>query len=312
MVIFSPDGQYAYICSSFTPQTVVVSTASRRIVARIQQASVFCPNIAASPDGRQVWFTLKDSGRVQVIDARPPFHTITVIKTGPITNHMNFAVTARGQFAYVSVGGLSHVKVFTTNNTPKLIATVPTGDNPHGLWPSGDGKRIYVGLQSGNAVAAIDTLSNQVIANIAIGGQGPMGMVYIPGAVPTGNGTTNLSPQDAEATSALHIKLISASSKTVQSAVVINKQGLIDQLEAGVTGLQPGKTYVIALANSPTGGGALEPVCSFTALSDGSASTTSIGLFRNVLSGGSSVRRYLVVAPFNSDKVGAAIQLQQA
>src|SRR3954469_2572548 len=62
MQIFSPDGKYGYICSSFNPETVVVSVADHAIVARVKQESPFCPNIAATPDGEQVWFTLKDIG----------------------------------------------------------------------------------------------------------------------------------------------------------------------------------------------------------------------------------------------------------
>ena len=48
------------------------------IVGHVPQASPFCPNIAATPDGTQVWFTLKDTGKTQVFDARPPF---TLLKT---------------------------------------------------------------------------------------------------------------------------------------------------------------------------------------------------------------------------------------
>jgi sugar lactone lactonase YvrE len=54
MIIFSPDGKYTYVCSSFTPETVVIDTATYEIVGRIKQVSTFCPNIAASPDGYQV------------------------------------------------------------------------------------------------------------------------------------------------------------------------------------------------------------------------------------------------------------------
>jgi YVTN family beta-propeller protein len=48
MTIFSPDGKYGYVCSSFTPETVVVSIADHQIVGRVPQASPFCPNIAAT------------------------------------------------------------------------------------------------------------------------------------------------------------------------------------------------------------------------------------------------------------------------
>src|SRR5262249_61581704 len=79
MQIFSPDGKYGYICSSFNPETDVVSVADHRIIAKVKQNSPFCPNIAASPDGQQVWFTLKDVGETQVFNAKPPFNLITTI-----------------------------------------------------------------------------------------------------------------------------------------------------------------------------------------------------------------------------------------
>jgi YVTN family beta-propeller protein len=41
MTIFSPDGKYGYICSSFTPETDVVSVADHKIVGRVQQESTF-------------------------------------------------------------------------------------------------------------------------------------------------------------------------------------------------------------------------------------------------------------------------------
>jgi len=58
MQIFSPDGKFGYVCSSFNPETVVVSVADHQVVGHVPQLSPFCPNIAATPDGKQVWLTL--------------------------------------------------------------------------------------------------------------------------------------------------------------------------------------------------------------------------------------------------------------
>src|SRR3984885_14727220 len=136
MTIFSPDGKYGYVCSSFTPETDVITVADHKIVGRVAQTSPFCPNIAATPDGKQVWFTLKDVGKTQVFDARPPFTLRKTLDTGPITNHVNFARTAKGIFAYVTIGGLNQVKVFRTEDFSQ-IATIAVGNLPHGVWPSG-------------------------------------------------------------------------------------------------------------------------------------------------------------------------------
>src|SRR6476646_9626765 len=89
MTIFSPDGKYGYVCSSFTPETAIITVVDHKIVGKVRQASPFCPNIAATPDGSQVWFTLKDIGKAQVFDAQPPFSLLKTLDTGPITNHVN-------------------------------------------------------------------------------------------------------------------------------------------------------------------------------------------------------------------------------
>lgn len=72
------------------------------------------------------------------------------------------------------------------------VATIPVGSLPHGIWPSGDGTRIYVGLENADALAAIDTLTNRVVAQIPIG-QAPQAVAYVPNAVPDGEGTQNLA-----------------------------------------------------------------------------------------------------------------------
>lgn len=311
MTIFSPDGKYGFVCSSFNPETVVVDTKTHEIVGNVKQASPFCPDIAATPDGRQVWFTLKDVGKTQVISAKPPFDTIAVLDTGPITNHVNFARNANGQFAYVTIGGLNELKVFTTENKPSLVATIPTGPLPHGIWPSGDGTRIYAGLENGNAVTAIDTGSNKVVATIQTG-QSPQGMTYIPNAVPTGSGTDNLSPIGASG-DAVHLSLGAVGSPAAQTSVTVNNQGLIDLVQAAVTGLEPKKSYVLALSGEGNGSGSLEPLSQFMTNPAGAAIVVAVGPMRTAVTSGSEAtpRRYLVIAPMTDGKPGTPVQVQR-
>jgi YVTN family beta-propeller protein len=310
MTIFSPDGRYGYVCSSFTPETVVIDTSTYQIVGRVKQASPFSPDIAATPDGKQVWLTLKDTGKTQVFNAQPPFNTIAVLDTGPITNHVNFASNANGQFAYVTIGGLSEVKVFTTTDHPDLVATIPTGDLPHGLWPSGDGTRIYVGLENANAVTAIDTRSNKVVATIG-SGQSPQGMTYIPNAVPSGDGTDNLSPIGASG-DAVHLNLVSVGTGKMQTTVAVNNQGLVDLLEAAVTGLEAKKPYLLGLANNADGSGHLEPLAKFMTNPAGAAIVVTVGPLRRAVQGNEgNQRRFLVIAPMHEEKPGAPVQVQR-
>jgi YVTN family beta-propeller protein len=294
MQIFSPDGSYGYVCSSFTAETVVISVAEHAIVGRVPQASPFCPNIAATPDGRQVWFTLKDVGKTQVFDARPPFTLLATLDTGPITNHVNFARNAKGSFAYVTVGGLNEVKVFRTDDFVQ-VATIPVGQLPHGVWPSGDGTRVYVGLENADALAAIDTLTNTVLATIPIG-QAPQAVVYVPEAVPQGDGEQNLQPLGA-AGEAAHLWLgpMTSGNKRATS-VSLFEQGLTQVLQASVTGLRPKEPYVLALATSPDGQGRLEPLASFRTNPAGAAIVNAVGPIRQIVQGQAGApQRYLVI-----------------
>jgi YVTN family beta-propeller protein len=307
MTIFSPDGTYAYVCSSFTPETVVIATANKQIVGRVKQESPFCPDIAATPDGKQVWFTLKDVGKVMVFNARPPFDVLKVLDTGPITNHVNLARNARGQFAYVTVGGLNLVKVLRTSDFEQ-VATIETGALPHGLWPSGDGTRIYVGLENADAAAAIDTLENKVIATIPVG-QAPQGVAYVPGAVPSGEGLDKLEPSGAAAQST-QLRLSPPGGKPMTQVTLFN-QGLVQVLQAAVTGLEPKQPYVLALATQPDGKGKLEPIASFMTNPAGAAIVNSLGPIRQVVEVSTpETRRYLVIAPGSPDQLGQAVQVQ--
>jgi YVTN family beta-propeller protein len=311
MQIFSPDGKYGYVCSSFTPETVVISVADHQIVGRVAQASPFCPNIAATPDGKQVWFTLKDIGKTVVFDARPPFSVLKTIDTGPITNHVNFARNANGSFAYVTVGALNEVQVFRTDDFSK-VAAIPVGKLPHGVWPSGDGTRIYVGLENEDRLAAIDTLSNKVIATVPIG-QAAQAINYVPNAVPEGAGTQGLQALGL-AGQATHLSLVPAGSAKANQAptsVSLFDQGLTQVLQASVSGLEPKQPYVLALSERADGGGALEPLAAFTTNPAGSAIVNALGPIRQVVQGENKVeRRYLVIVAGTPEKHGAPLQIQ--
>lgn len=311
MQIFSPDGKYGYICSSFNPETDVVAVAEHKIIARVKQESPFCPNIAVTPDGNQVWFTLKDIGRTQVFNAKPPFNPIKTIDTGPITNHVNFAHTAKGAFAYVTIGGLNEVKVFRTDDFSQ-VATIPVGNLPHGIWPSGDGTRIYVGLENADALAAIDTATNSVVANIPIG-QAPQAIAYVPGAAPDPDDRQNLQALGI-AGQVAHLSLASRDSSKdgkAPTSVSLFDQGLIQILQASVTGLQPKQKYVLALAERSDGSGPLQPLAAFMTNPAGSAIVNAAGPIRQIVDPSAVAgKRYLVIASGDAAGPGEAVQIE--
>jgi len=313
MQIFSPDGKYGYVCSSFNPETVVISIAEHMTVGHVRQASPFCPNIAATPDGKQVWFTLKDVGNTQVFDARPPFTLLKTLDTGPITNHVNIAHNANGTFAYVTIGGLNEVKVFRTDNFEQ-VATIPVGNLPHGIWPSGDGTRVYVGLENADGVTAVDTLTNKVIATVPIG-QAPQALTYVPNAVPEGDGTQGLTPLGVAGVAA-HLSLVPATETNkggkAPTSVSLFDQGLSQVLQASVTGLAPKKPYVLALSDNRHGRGKLEALSAFMTNPAGSAIVNAVGPIRQLVRGEAKApRRYLVITAGSADRPGEPAQVQR-
>src|SRR5437016_11283084 len=299
MTMFGPDGKYAFVCSSFTPELAVIDVASHKIVKRSPQESPFSPNIAVSPESDEVWITLKDTGKAQVFSAKPPFAQKALLDTGPITNHVNFANNRNGKFAYVTIGGANEVKAFRRGAAPELVATIPVGDLPHGIWPSGDGSRVYVALENGEHCAAIDTMTNKVIANIPIG-QTTQALVYVPNAVVGGSGSENLIPLGAAANTVhLHLEAGGSALPTPAAWVAVNSLGLLDLVQIAAKGLSPQEQYQIYLAESNQSPfGKLEPLAVLKTNPDGAGIVQAIGPLK-ALAGNdpnsSAPQRFLIV-----------------
>src|SRR6266403_3453833 len=313
MTMFGPDGKYAFVCSSFTPELAVVEVASHKIVKRLVQVSPFSPNIAVTPENDEVWITLKDVGKAQIYSAKPPFAQKAVLDTGPITNHVNFADNHNGKFAYVTIGGANEVKVFRRGATPELVATIPVGELPHGIWPSGDGSRVYVALENGEHCVAIDTLTNKVIATMPIG-QTTQALVYVPNAVPSGSGAENLMPLGAAGNTArLHLEAGGTALPEAQASVAVNSLGLLDLVQIAAKGLAPKESYQVYLAESNQSPfGKLEPLAVLKTNPDGGGIVQAIGPLK-ALAGNdpnsSAPQRFLVVTDL---KDSSQVVLRQA
>jgi YVTN family beta-propeller protein len=302
MTMFGPDGRYAFVCSSFTPELDVIDAASYQVVKRLRQASPFCPNIAVSPENDEVWITLKDVGKVQVYRAKPPFDEKALLDTGPITNHVNLVNNRNGKFAYVTIGGLNAVKVFRRGSVPQLVATIPVGNLPHGIWPSGDGSRIYVALENGVQAAVIDTLTNRVIATVPIG-QTTQALVYVPNAVPNGTGTENLVPLgEAANTANLQLEGVGSTTPRAHGSAAVNSLGLLDLVQIAVEGLTPGAQYQVYLSESNRPPfKTLQPLAVLKTNPDGAGIVQAMGPLKTLLPSagatpGAPLRRFLIVS----------------
>jgi YVTN family beta-propeller protein len=271
MVIFAKDGKLAFVCNSFNPVVEVVDVATKKVTKKIDVVSPFSPFIQLTPDGKEVWLTHKDVGKVTRIDIGA-LQVKEVIETGPITNHLAFARSGDASLAYVTVGGENAVKVFSTEATAALVKTIPVGALPHGIWAADDGSRVYVGLENSDAVDVIDTAKNQVAARVPVG-QAPQALVYVSAAA-AGADSPNLVPRP----SALENVTIQLKAVRGQSSgfVVARNVGLIDILEVNVTQLKPNMDYHVYFA------GRNEPVAAFKTNDKGMGTVSVIGPTREV------------------------------
>jgi YVTN family beta-propeller protein len=273
MVLFHPDGKRAFVVSSFTPQLDVIDVASRKVVKSIPVASPFSPFLQFTPDSREAWMTHKDVGKVTRIDTTT-LQVKEVFDTGLITNHVGFAKTARGTFAYVTIGGENAVKVYTTGDKASLVKTIRVGALPHGIWASDDGSRMYVGLENGDAVAVIDTASDEVVAEVPVG-QAPQALVFVSNAAGAGDGTANLVPRGNE-------KPVNVALRPAQGDaygfVVARNLGLVDALEVSLFKLKPTTPYDVYVGEQRT------PVATFKTNDKGMANGTAIGPMREAVS----------------------------
>ena len=90
-------------------------------------------------------------------------------------------------------------------------------------------------------------------------------------------------------------------------------QGLVQVLQAAVTGLQAKAPYVVALTGHADGSGPLQSLAGFMTNPAGAAIVNVAGPIRQLIAGaaGPVPRRWLVIAPGKPDAPGKAVQTQR-
>jgi YVTN family beta-propeller protein len=269
MVQFHPDGKLAFVVSSFTPTVDVIDVATHTIVKRIGVVSPFSPFLQFTPDHSEIWMTHKDVGKVTRISTTT-LEVTGVIDTGFISNHLAFATVAGEVRAYVTIGGENVVKVYCTGKEARLLATIPTGALPHGIWTADDSSRIYVGLENGDGVQVIDPATNKIVAAMP-GGQAPQALVYLSKVAPSADDRSNLVPRVNQDSHNIALKPVAGEGK---GFVVVRNLGVVDAMEVFLYKLKPNTVYDVAVSSQTA------PVGSFRTNDAGMANGTMIGPVR--------------------------------
>ena len=248
---------------------------------------------------------------MMVFSAKPPFQVLRVIDTGPITNHVNFVQHA-ARAVRLRHGRRAEPGEGVPHRRFRAGRDHPVGDLPHGIWPSGDGTRVYVGIENGDAVTAIDTATNRVIATIP-NGQAAQALVYVPEAVPTERPASRTCSRSASPAPPRTWRLLRPAAPT-STTVSLFDQGLTQVLQAAVAGLEPAKPYMLALASKADGTGQIEPLAQFMTNPAGAQIVNAVGPIRQIVdpSEARDERRYLAVMAVENGKPGRPVQLQQS
>lgn len=247
-VVFSPDGKRAYVNHLFTNELSIIDVESRKVTDRvpIPEEAGGSADLAVSPDGKEVWLGHPGKGKTTVVDPAT-LAVKAVLDSGPRTNHPNFATVDGVDYAYVTVGGLNHTKVYRRKDEgePELTATIEnSGAAPHGIWPSPDGTRLYVALQKSDAVDVIDTATNKLIDTLRVG-QDPQALVYVEGAVPDGEeGTASLSQQGLNAR-VENLPIEIAGAEDAKGSANIRTVSGLEEIDISVRGLPPEKSFSV-------------------------------------------------------------------
>ena len=219
-----------------------------------------------SADGLRLWTAHKMLGVVSVISTTSR-KVVSVLETGPETNHPNFAVINGTTYGFVTVAAENATKVYSQpdpEQPPTAVATIRmSGIEPHGLWPSPDNTRLYVVNEHSDTVDVIDLTDNFKILDTLNVGQEGQALIYVANAVTSGNGTQNLGRQGLNGPAAN--KLVQVQGHPDASALItVRPEVGLDMFQVIGRQMKLNATYEVSAACTRCNGTKI-PLVSFTA-----------------------------------------------
>jgi YVTN family beta-propeller protein len=195
-VVFSPDGQFAYVLARNSNNLIVLDTAkaisdpANAILSWRLEVGNKPVALAVSPEGSKLYIVNRNSDRVAVVDMTNPAAPVLLGQIRVGEEPEGIAILPDGTKLYVTSSETNSVWVYDIQaGSPYLTlrSVVPVGKEPGGIAltkPGSfvDGDYVYVANREDNTVSVIDTTRDTVIATIPVG-KGPKGVAA--GIVPT-------------------------------------------------------------------------------------------------------------------------------
>jgi len=266
-VLFSPDGQTAYVNHIVSPTVDIIDVQQRKVIYTINElADKFSSDMMLSADGKNLWVAHKNAGKTSVIDLTTRT-IVTFLDTGLETNHPNFAIINGTLYAFVTSAAMNETMVYrqdSAGSIPIFVKSVrSSGIEPHGIWGSPDSTRMYTVNEHSDTIDVIDTQSLTVIHTMKVGQEG-QALVYVAGGVTSGNGTQNLGREGLD--KRIENRLIAVTNSPKATALITIRELVgLDMFQLIGRNLEINQTYV-ARAVCKTCNGGTVPIVEFKAV----------------------------------------------
>jgi YVTN family beta-propeller protein len=163
----TPDSSAVYVVSQGTDNVGVIDASNDAVTANIPVQDV-PQGIAITPDGRTVLVANEFSDTISVIDTSTNSVTDTVNVGQPVAS---MSISPDGETAYMAVFGEDNdIALAFDISTLSVSSTITLDqDGADGNAETPDGSQAFVGNFENNYVDVIDTSTNTVTADVAVG-----------------------------------------------------------------------------------------------------------------------------------------------
>ncbi|MBI5231248.1 MAG: beta-propeller fold lactonase family protein [Coriobacteriales bacterium] len=141
-VAFTPDGSQVWVTALVTqPSIAAYDPRTGRQLGSVDLGDSGAVEVMFSRDGKRAYASQMQSASVFEIDTRT-FKVVRQLKTGSSWTKI-VAISPNGKRLYAANWSGDDVSEIDLKSG-KLVRRIPTVDTPRGLWPTADGKRLFV------------------------------------------------------------------------------------------------------------------------------------------------------------------------
>jgi len=173
----SPDGRFVYVANAKGGTVSVIDTQTNERLADVE-VGLTPVQVAVAPDGSAVYVSLAGENAVARIDAAT-LKTTGKVGVGP--GPIQLYVTPGGGELVVANQGTEEEPGTTVSIVDlaafEVVATIETGQGPHGVAIDPSGRYAYITNLYGDDVAVLDLVAREVVATVPVG-EAPNGISF--------------------------------------------------------------------------------------------------------------------------------------